>query len=686
MSAYGRAEDAYPFGEAFYITNQEMARSLESDFSFRISYEYGFKAILEDITQWLNNLWLIIPLVAVLWLPGRFLLRLVKFEEKLDWGERTAVSIGLSISIIPIILLWTSTMGLHWTKTALLITLVMIALSFVILERNRFLQIVKSKGFISSYKIQISHLMLFGILILTLATRLAMVRDLATPAWVDSVHHATITRLILDEGAIPGSYAPYIDVNTASYHAGFHSIAAMFLGISGLDLAQGMLILGQVLNALMIFAAYLFTTILTKRKLAGIVAALLTGLLTTMPAYYTSWGRYTQLAGLLILPTAFYFIHFLLENGNYAMKEKVNRKSLLISYLLIGIVSGGLLLVHYRVAAFFGALIIVYLLVTVVQTWKLKSIKAQVTWQLKVIVGASIIAILLTIPWWPATLRTLLGPVFQIRAEIKPFADFSWNFLTSGLGEYTLGLAGLGILWAIYQKQAFAWLLLVWTVFLFSLSNLGAFSLPGAGVINNTSVTISLFLPISVFGGYLVSWVIDGWKQFIPGKWICGYYAVWIFLALTIGLLGARELLPIINPITILSRQADLPAMQWIEDNIQAEETILINPFNWGYGLYAGSDGGYWISPLARRTTLPPPVLYGLDFSGQNTITMSQQIKPVLELAGDPASLHVFLKANNINYIFIGAKGGVISPKLLLESTLFERLYDNNGAQVFLVK
>ena len=33
----------------------------------------------------------------------------------------------------------------------------------------------------------------------------------------------------------------------------------------------------------------------------------------------------------------------------------------------------------------------------------------------------------------------------------------------------------------------------------------------------------------------------------------------------------------------------------------RTDATVLINPFTWGYGLYAGNDGGFWISPLAGR-------------------------------------------------------------------------------------
>ncbi len=63
-----------------------------------------------------------------------------------------------------------------------------------------------------------------------------------------------------------------------------------------------MLLLGQVFNALSVLAVYLLATSLTKDRLAGLFAALVTGFLSSMPAYYASWGRYTQLVGLLVLP------------------------------------------------------------------------------------------------------------------------------------------------------------------------------------------------------------------------------------------------------------------------------------------------------------------------------------------------------------------------------------------------
>ena len=154
---------------------------------------------------------------------------------------------------------------------------------------------------------------LLGIFLLSLGVRLVMARDLSAPAWVNSIHHATITRLILEQGGFPSTYAPYIEIDAAEYHAGFHSTLAVFQWLSGLETPEAMLLLGQVLNALIVFAVYLLAVTLTRQRTAGLAAAAVAGLFTPMPAYYTSWGRYTQLAGLLILPAGLALARLVIE-------------------------------------------------------------------------------------------------------------------------------------------------------------------------------------------------------------------------------------------------------------------------------------------------------------------------------------------------------------------------------------
>jgi hypothetical protein len=120
-----------------------------------------------------------------------------------------------------------------------------------------------------------------------------------------------------------------------------------------------------------------------------------------------------------------------------------------------------------------------------------------------------------------------------------------------------------------------------------------------------------------------------------------------------------------------------------MDENLPKNDTVLINPFLWGYNLYAGNDGGYWITPLAGLNTLPPAVLYNFDFSGTNTERITTNTQKAYELASKPEALHQLMFETGIRYIYIGARGGVLSPKALLNSPLFTVRYHQDGAYLF---
>jgi len=144
-------------------------------------------------------------------------------------------------------------------------------------------------------------------------------------------------------------------------------------------------------------------------------------------------------------------------------------------------------------------------------------------------------------------------------------------------------------------------------------------------------------------------------------------------------------MLPILNPVTLLYREADTTALQWIEDNLPPEATILINPFRWSREAYAGQDGGYWITPLTGRKTIPPPLFYA-EGSPQEVERVNQISQKAIELAGDPAGLQEQMKQNGLRYVFIGRRGGVFSAKALAESGLFQTLFDQDGTWIFKLK
>jgi hypothetical protein len=680
----GRNEDVYPQGQAYFN-----GKPGNSDIAFRLSYDYDFAVLLQDITHGLTYIWLVFPLLAVLWLPGWLVLDLTGLRSHFDFGEQTAMSTGISLAVIPVVMLWTTVLKIKWTKGGVLFFAGFLIASLIArliykyintrgFARNRTinqtgeLQTSPSDGF--KFRSSKSYLLII-IFVLSMTVRLIMVRDLATPAWVDSVHHALITRLILTNGSYPSTYLPYFNISPTSYHPGFHSVAAAFTWLTNLNLAQSLLILGQVLNALCIFTVYLFTSKLTQSSSAGLFASFITGFLTPMPAYYTSWGRYTELTGLLILPVVLSLILLLIDGIDHRKTKWI---------IAIGaITAGGLFMVHYRVILFLACLIVSSLFFSLIAKNHGRPIHRFRVLLLVIIMA--LLGIFSVFPWFVPTITTTVLPMVNsaLTTSISFFHDFSWPYLTAALGKQTLVIAGLGLTWGMIKRQRFAFTLLVWIFFLFLLANFDALHFPGGGLINNTSVEIMLFIPISILGGFFIDQILIHWKDLIPKPLIIPSMGIILLFLSLVAYSGAKQLVTIINPITILSRNADLPAIQWINEHIPDNEPIVINPFAWGYGLYAGSDGGYWISPLSGRVTLPPPVLYGLEKETSETSDRSQK---VISISADPTALWEFLHSNQYHFIYIGAKGGVLSPNKLATSGLFNLLYDADGVWIFSLK
>jgi hypothetical protein len=676
----GKAEDVYPKGSA-----SVNGQPLQGDAAFRLYYDYDWQALLSDLWNYAAGSWLLIPLAVLLVLPGFLALDLLDLNRYFSGGERLALWVGFSLAAIPVAMTWTTILHLPWSRSALWFTAgLLCALCFWrLLPKMR-----KPRLAVSS-----EGLALAAVILVTLLVRLIMVRDLSASPWVDSVHHGVITRLILETGGFPPSYAPFIDIDSAQYHAGFHSVLASFQWLTGLELQQAMLLFGQVINALAALAVYLLAVRLSGSRLCGIFAALIAGIFTPMPAYFTSWGRYTHLTGLVILSAAFALLQWVIERAptkpvNSKASPSAGEQAVKHTYLkwaggiaAAGVTCAGLFLTHYRVVAFLGCLVLAYLLVQAITQVKGK----QLLRDLGVVALVAVLALLLALPRLPATISTLVLPKLASWTGdgVESFNTFAWTYLTAGLGRYTLVLAGLGLVWAFVRRAWFSLTLVVWVALLFIISNPGRLGLPGGGFINNTSVQISLYIPIAILGGYFVSQLISLLVRIVPARWQPAVYWGAAVAALPLVIIGARTLIPILNPVTFLFRQADLEALHFIQENVPEGETVLVNPFAWGYGLYAGNDGGYWISALADRETMPPPVLYGLQNDRNELRSINRLNQQVIENSANPEALAALMRQAGLHYLYIGAKGGVFSAQLLRESPAFENLFEANGTWLF---
>ena len=332
---------------------------------------------------------------------------------------------------------------------------------------------------------------------------------------------------------------------------------------------------------------------------------------------------------------------------------------------------------------FLVGLIILFVLFQFVFQWK--AYQNKLLRLLLFIFIMAVIGIASVLPWFIPTIKTTVLPKLNLpaSASVTFFQDFSWPYLTSALGKQAMVLAGLGLVWSMIKHRKLAFILSAWLLLLFFLANLDALKLPGGGLITNLSVEIMLFIPISMLGGYALDQILVHWKELIPKQLIIPSIGLLYVLFGFVGYIGAKQLIPIINPITILSRSADLPAIEWVSTHLPENETIVINSFPWGYGLYAGNDGGYWLSPLSGRITLPPPVLYGL---GNDSDKISNLSKQVISSSADPQSLWELLNSQQLHYVYTGVRGGVIPPEKLAASGMFNVLYHQDGVWIFRVK
>jgi hypothetical protein len=188
---------------------------------------------------------------------------------------------------------------------------------------------------------------------------------------VDSPHHVLIVSLMAAFGRVPDNYLPLLPVRDFVYHFGFHALAATLAWLSGLSTPALFLLLGQTLNGLVPLCIYSFVTGLSRQPRAGLVAAFFAGLVSLFPAYYISWGRYTQLAGGLILLPALVAVWALVPSPAGGVAPERSWRSQLPGVGAVALLAAGLALTHYRVLVFFGVAVLVILALGGRGGWKL---------------------------------------------------------------------------------------------------------------------------------------------------------------------------------------------------------------------------------------------------------------------------------------------------------------------------
>jgi len=648
------------------------------DLAFSAFYDYDLSIFWNDVSQAARNSWLVIPALVLFLCPGFLLMRLARMDlKRYDFWQRIALALGTSLAIIPLILLWVTELG--GAISPLIAQLVLGSAgvaSVVILGRDArrfFSEPARSRKLAQSLRDNAAG-MLF-ILALGLGVRLIASRDLIFPQAVDSIHNYILTRLIADTGQVPLTYAPYVPDADPTYHFGFHASIAAFAGLSGMNILQTLLLIGQLFNGLMALQVYLLARWLTGRTRVAWIAALIVAVISTMPAYNINWGHDTELGGWLILPVAIIV----------SLQAAKTRDLKMI--ILAAIIAGGLTLTHYRVFAFYicfgGA------------WWLVDSAKQVRSWrarlyELGLLASISLLGLILLMPWLLSIVAQLWFHALDLSVTAPHHSfvsDFSWDYVTAGFDGYLLLFAVAGVVIALAARHRFSFVLLVWLAELFVISNIGLFGLPGQGMIDNMSVLTMWFIPVSIGCGFLADEFIISFFFLLPTRWRVMGMAGLIGLATILVIVGSEHQIQMVNSQGILATDSDRQALAWIENNISPHSHFLINAQTWVPTIYAGTDGGFWITPLTKNGTTAPPIppsLYALREMPRGE-QIQEFYRRVDALASDPAGLWTLLHSERVGYVYVGALGGSLDPQLLLASPNFRKIYDNRRVYIFKV-
>ncbi len=583
---------------------------------------------------------------------------------------RLALAAGAGLALHPILLLWTRLAGLHLGRACALLPGAA-ALAWLLWRRRAAPASPPRRPALR--RIHPADGTLLLLLALIAFSRFWPIRTLEGPMWGDGMQHTMVTQLLLDHRGLFDSWQPYAEMPTFTYHFGFHTAAALFAWLTGLEARFAVLWTGQILNLLAALGVYPLAWKLSRgSRWAATGAVLVAGLLAPMPAFYLNWGRYTQLAGQVILPAALFVAWDWLDRG-----APLRRGDLALGALLWG----GLGLTHYRVLVMGLAGAAAGLLVFS-SRWRKLLPRALA-------LGAAGGA--LALPWY---LHAFAGKLTAIlAAQVRPASPGSAAqtaaAVTGDLRLYLppwgwiLLLLGAGL--ALWQRRPWARRFGLWWLLLLIAAYPGWLGLPGSAIVGYFTVLIAAYLPAAVY----LSGLLPRPERAAGGKSLLLAAAL-----LAAGLWGLRARIGDIAPQTYaMLTRPDLRAAAWVREHTSPQARFLIDNFTAYNGTAAvGADGGWWLSTLTGRAVSHPPLLYTFEadpYPGfrQDLLDLSNTLR---QRGPDAPETLALLRRRGITRVYIGQRQGSVNspapalrPQALLDSRHYRPLYHQDRVWIF---
>lgn len=566
---------------------------------------------------WFRDPWYFLAALIVLLIPGWAVQSWLRQDgaaeaevPKRDLISWLADTVAISIAVTALLGLWLWVARIRVTGAVTVALYVLCLLAILAALPKRDLRVPGRAELLAGLRNGLLALLLAGILT---AWRFYQARDLALPAWVDSVHHTLLVRLILEGGGLPRDFLPYLPA-PAYYHYGFHLVAALHAFWAGIAPDRAVLWFGQLLNAGVAFSvyrvAYAFRAAQADESdgfrvppwLPALIAAMLVGFAFQMPAYYISWGRYTMLAGLILLGPAIAAV--------FELREHPGQQG---AGIRLALLVGGMCAVHYFALMLVGLFVAVQIFFGLSQAVRSRSFGILMR-----LGGWSLLGLVLGMPWlvwvFEHTQRQmrLELPLITDQAEgaqqrMTALINYTVYLMGPRHNYFLLGFSGAGLLAGLRKITLRP--LVLWTVLV------GLLSMPWAlrfGPFRPDHYSIVLFFPAAILLAELLVQSVGALMRVLHPPDLLAQEAALALLLLVVGGLlvwGRRETRYVANPATIIATQADVQALDWINANTPQTARFFMNTARW-QSVWRGVDGAYWLMPYTGRFGLVPPTFY----------------------------------------------------------------------------
>lgn len=673
----GSAGDTYVDGAAY---RDDVP--LDNQLAFRLSYDLTSLGlgILVEFVKWTGYLLAAIFLFVI---PGlAFLMFVLPDYARLDWFSAVALSTGISMAVLPILFLFTHIVGLQlgvlyaWLPP-------IFGLAYlgyrVFYKRTVFFNF----DWKSIIRPDLSTIGLVIVVVAVVFSRFWVIRDLNAPLWGDSYHHAMISQLMVDHGGLFTTWEPYAELYSFTYHFGFHTAVAVFHWLTRMPVIQSTLWIGQIINIFAVVALYPLAVRFTGQRWAGVAAVLFAGLLSTHPQYYVNWGRYTQLAGQVILPAMVILIFELFDRKNFSWKLSI----------FAGAILAGLGLTHYRIIIIFALFVVARMFFVFASNKNLANIVKGF-----IVLGVS--AILLFMPW----LINIFDGVLSVRlieglknlfvsgfsSGGQPTSTQSIYFLSYYPSYIWLGfvIVTLGIFW---RRNIELCSFITWYLLCLLFVNPQWIGIPRFINVDSFTLLIMTYLWVGSLLGISFGWLT---RKFTSRRL---FNVAILVVTVSITVFGLQRPIKVMDQLKYqLITRPDERAMSWIDKNLPKNATFLVNSFPaFNDVVVVGSDGGWWLPLAAKRMNTVPPILY--DIEKGKLLNQSLFVNVLTFMIRDqgmdsPAVLQELIN-RKVNYVYIGQQNGLVNnsgyrilPENLVGNPNFEIVYHQDRVWIFKVQ